>query len=100
MYKVVPYIIKEEVTWMSVEAWYSIIFDMSQIKRVYITTHFDTEAIRAWHDYMIESHWFSALKDGLKVKWIEINNWKNLSDELKVLEHKLTLERQQILYLS
>ena len=30
---------------------------------------------------------------------IEIDNWENPSDELKVLEYKLTAEKQEILYI-
>lgn len=74
-------------------------FDMSQIKRVYFTTHFDTEVIRAWQGHTIESRWFCSVKGSFQVKLIEIDNWKNPSDELKVLEYKLTTEKQEILYI-
>jgi dTDP-4-dehydrorhamnose 3,5-epimerase-like enzyme len=74
-------------------------FDMSQIKRVYFTTHFDTEVIRAWQGHTIESRWFCSVKGSFLVKLIEIDNWKNPSDELKVLEYKLTTEKQEILYI-
>ena len=74
-------------------------FDMSQIKRVYFTTHFDTEVIRAWQGHTIESRWFCSVKGSFQVKLIEIDNWKNPSDELKVLEYTLTAEKQEILYI-
>jgi len=74
-------------------------FDMSQIKRVYFTTHFDSEVIRAWQGHTIESRWFCTVKGSFQVKLIEIDNWKNPSDELKVLEYKLTTEKQEILYI-
>ena len=45
-------------------------FDMSQIKRVYFTTHFDTEVIRAWQGHTIESRWFCSVKGSFQVKLI------------------------------
>ena len=74
-------------------------FDMSQIKRVYFTTHFDTEVIRAWQGHTIESRWFCSVKGSFQVKLIKIDNWKNPSDELKVHEYELTTEKQEILYI-
>ena len=74
-------------------------FDMSQIKRVYFTTHFDTDIIRAWQGHTIESRWFCAVKGAFQVKLIEIDNWENPSDELKVLEYNFSEEKQEILYI-
>jgi len=74
-------------------------FDMSQIKRLYFTTHFDTEVIRAWQGHTIESRWLCSVKGSFQVKLIEIDNWENPSDQLKVLEYKLTTEKQEILYI-
>ena len=37
-------------------------FDMSQIKRIYFTTHLDTEVIRAWQGHTIQSRWFCCVK--------------------------------------
>ena len=45
-------------------------FDMSQIKPVYFTTHFDTEVIRAWQGHTIESRWFCSVKGSFQVKLI------------------------------
>lgn len=74
-------------------------FDMSPIKRVYFTTHSDTEVIRAWQGHTIQSRWFCSVKGSFVVKLIEIDNWGNPSNELKVLEYKLTAEKQEILYI-
>ena len=74
-------------------------FDMSQIKRVYFIKHFDTEVIRAWQGHTIESRWFCAVKGSFIVKLIEIDNWENPSNQLKVLEYKLNAEKQEILYI-
>lgn len=74
-------------------------FDMSPIKRVYFTTHFDIEVIRAWQGHTIESRWFRCVNGGFNVKLVEIDNWENPSDDLKVFEYELTAEKQEILYI-
>lgn len=72
-------------------------FDMSPIKRVYFTTHFDTNVVRAWQGHTIESRWFRCLNGSFTVKLVEIDNWKNPSDDLKVFEYELTADKQEIL---
>ena len=74
-------------------------FDMSPIKRVYFTTHFDIEVIRAWQGHTIESRWFRCVNGGFNVKLVEIDNWENPSYDLKVFEYELTFEKQEILYI-
>ncbi|WP_046755340.1 dTDP-4-dehydrorhamnose 3,5-epimerase family protein [Kordia jejudonensis] len=74
-------------------------FDMSSIKRVYFTTHFDTEVIRAWQGHIIESRWFRCVQGSFSVKLVAIDNWENPSDDLKVYEYELTAEKQEILYI-
>ena len=74
-------------------------FDMSPIKRVYFTTHCDIEVVRAWQGHTIESRWFRCVNGGFNVKLVEIDNWENPSDDLKVIEYELTSEKQEILYI-
>lgn len=74
-------------------------FDMSRIKRIYFTTHFDTQTIRAWQGHKIESRWFICVHGAFTVKLIRINDWDNPSDQLEVLEYQLTNKKQEILYI-
>ncbi len=74
-------------------------FDMSPIKRVYFITHFDTDVVRAWQGHTIESRWFYCVKGSFIVKLVEIDNWEEPSDSLKVYEYKLIADKQQILYI-
>ena len=74
-------------------------FDMSPIKRVYFTTHYDIEVVRAWQGHTIESRWFRCVNGGFNVKLVEIDNWENPSNDLKVFEYELTAEKQEILYI-
>ena len=43
-------------------------FDLSKVKRLYKTTHFDTETIRAWQVHEIETKWFHCIKGSFEVK--------------------------------
>jgi dTDP-4-dehydrorhamnose 3,5-epimerase-like enzyme len=74
-------------------------FDMTQVKRVYFTTHFDPNVIRAWQGHTIESRWFCSVKGSFHVKLIKIDDWEKPSDQLKVLEYELTSEEQEILFI-
>ena len=74
-------------------------FDMSSIKRMYFTTHFDTGVVRAWQGHTIESRWFYCVKGSFIVKLVKIDNWMAPSESLKVYEYKLTADKQQILYI-
>ena len=72
-------------------------FDMSPIKRVYFTTHSDTDTVRAWQGHTTESRWFLCVKGSFTVKLVAIDNWENPSDNLKVYEYKLSSKKQEIL---
>ena len=74
-------------------------FDMLPIKRVYFTTHFDTETVRAWQGHIIESRWFICTAGSFTVKLVEIDDWENPSDDLKVYEYELSAGKQEILYI-
>ena len=100
MNRVKPYIIKgENYTDERGELDFYNDFDMSQIKRVYFTIHRDKEVIRAWQGHKIESRWFCSIKGSFLVKLIEIDNWRDPSNVLRVIEYKLTSEKQEILYI-
>jgi dTDP-4-dehydrorhamnose 3,5-epimerase len=74
-------------------------FDMSPIKRVYFTTHFDINVIRAWQGHIIESRWFVCVQGSFTVKLVAIDDWENPSDDLKVYEYELSAEKQEVLYI-
>ena len=74
-------------------------FDMSLIKRVYFTTHYKKNIVRAWQGHKIESRWFCCVNGSFIVKLIEIDNWDSPSNDLKVFEYKLTTNKQEILYI-
>lgn len=74
-------------------------FDMSNIKRVYFTKHFDTNVIRAWQGHKIESRWFISIQGSFKVKLIKIKNWEAPKEQLQVLEYTLSDKKPQILFI-
>jgi len=74
-------------------------FDMSPIKRIYFTTHFNTNVVRAWQGHIIESRWFLCVKGSFTVKLVAIDDWENPSDDLKVHQYKLSSKKQEILHI-
>ena len=41
----------------------------------------------------------SLIDKNINLKLVEIDNWENPSDDLKVIEYELTSEKQEILYI-
>jgi dTDP-4-dehydrorhamnose 3,5-epimerase len=74
-------------------------FDMSPVKRVYFTTNLETNTIRAWQGHIVESRWFVCVSGSFNVKLIEIDDWKNPSEDLKVYEYELSVNKQEVLYI-
>jgi dTDP-4-dehydrorhamnose 3,5-epimerase len=74
-------------------------FDMSPVKRVYFTTNLETNTIRAWQGHIVESRWFVCVSGSFNVKLIEIDDWKNPSEDLKVYEYELSANKQEVLYI-
>lgn len=74
-------------------------FDMSLIKRVYFTTHFNTDIVRAWQGHKIESRWFICVKGAFNVKLVAIDDWDNPSENLKVHEYTLSSNKPAVLYI-
>lgn len=73
-------------------------FDLSEIKRVYFTTHPDTNTIRAWQGHKIESRWFICVSGSFQIKLIEIDDWENPSEDLHVYHYELKAEKPQVLF--
>lgn len=72
-------------------------FDLSPIRRVYFTTHFNTNIIRAWQGHKIEKRWFLCTKGSFLIKLIKVDDWENPSKTLKNKEYILSDKSQQIL---
>lgn len=73
-------------------------FDMSRIKRFYITANINTNLIRAWQGHKIESRWFYCIQGRFDVKIVKIDNWENPSRKLNVNEYILSSETPQVLF--
>jgi len=72
--------------------------DMSLIKRVYFTSHFNTDVIRAWQGHKIESRWFICVEGSFKVKLVAIDDWDNPSENLKIHHYTLSANEPAALY--
>ena len=74
-------------------------FNMSPIKRVYFTTHFNLDVVRAWQGHTVESRWFICVSGSFNVKLIKIDNWEAPSNLLPVENYVLNSEKKQVLYI-
>jgi dTDP-4-dehydrorhamnose 3,5-epimerase len=72
--------------------------DMSLIKRVYFTTHFDTDVVRAWQGHKIESRWFICVKGSFIIKLVAIDDWDNPSETPKTHQYTLSENEPAALY--
>ena len=73
-------------------------FDMSVIKRIYFTTDYDINTVRAWQGHTIESRWFVYIKGSFNIKLIKIDNWENPSLNLPIENYILSQYSQEVLY--
>lgn len=74
-------------------------FDMTPIKRVYFTKHFDTNTVRAWQGHIIEIRWFICVSGSFKIKLVKVDDWQNPSENLIAEEFILNESQQKILYI-
>lgn len=74
-------------------------FNMSPIKRVYFTTHFNLDVVRAWQGHTVESRWFICVGGSFNVKLIKIDNWEAPSNLLPVENYVLNSEKKQVLFI-
>jgi dTDP-4-dehydrorhamnose 3,5-epimerase-like enzyme len=74
-------------------------FNMSPIKRVYFTTHFNLDVVRAWQGHTVESRWFICVSGSFNVKLIKMDNWEAPSNLLPVENYVLNSEKKQVLFI-
>ena len=73
-------------------------FNALGIKRVYTIENESLDFLRAWQGHQIEQRWFSAVAGSFKIKLIEIDEWKNPTKDLPILEFILNSENLDILH--
>ena len=74
-------------------------FSLSNIKRMYMTTQYDINVVRAWQGHKIESRWFFCVQGHFTVKLIPIDNWENPSEDLQAMTFELDEGIPQVLYI-
>lgn len=72
-------------------------FHFENIKRFYTITHPDTSTIRAWQGHQRETKYFYVTKGSFIINWIEIDNWVQISKDLKINAHTLSDTQSEIL---
>ena len=73
-------------------------FNALGIKRVYTIENESLDFLRNWKGQQIEQRWFSAVAGSFKIKLIEIDDWKNPTKDLPILEFILNSENLDILH--
>ena len=72
-------------------------FDLSPIKRMYFTSHYNVNTVRAWQGHKVEKRWFFCVKGSFTVKAIVIDDWENPSKELKIHTFILKENKPEVL---
>ncbi|WP_316844677.1 WxcM-like domain-containing protein [Pedobacter psychrodurus] len=75
-------------------------FDMTPIRRFYITEPIDTDSIRAWQGHKKEQKWFFVLEGSFKVILVEPDDWDQPSKDLPYKEFALHANTNEILNIS
>jgi len=71
--------------------------DLSDIKRFYRITHFDTTTIRAWQAHQREMKIFHCLSGSFMVHLIKIDDWENPSEDLQPISFTLSGTDSEVL---
>lgn len=74
-------------------------FNADEIKRVYFTTHYETETIRAWQGHKIESRWFICVRGSFQIKVIKVDDWDEPSNHLRANSYMLKADNLEVLYI-
>ena len=74
-------------------------FDLSRIKRFYITTNASINIIRAWQGHKIESRWFYCVQGSFDVRLIKIDNWNNPSKTQQLETFKISSNKAEVLHI-
>ncbi len=73
-------------------------FNMSEVKRMYITAPSNDTVLRAWQGHKKEQKWFYCIKGKFEIFTLKPNNWSNPSRELEVLKFELEESTSKVLH--
>ena len=72
-------------------------FDMSLIKRFYISEHSDVTIVRAWQGHRKEQKWFFVTEGSFKLVLVEPDSWTKPSTNLSFQEFVLEAKSNEII---
>jgi len=72
-------------------------FDASEIKRIYTIENHSSDFIRGWQGHKIEQRWFACIQGEFEISVIELDDFKNPSEDLII--SKYVLENKELTYL-
>lgn len=73
-------------------------FDMSEVKRMYMTTPTIANPWRAWQGHKIEQKWFYCTRGRFEVYTVKPDNWENPSKDLEISMFELEDQSSKILH--
>lgn len=72
-------------------------FVLDEVKRFYIIEHSDIKTIRAWQGHQFEKKWLYVLTGSFDVRWVQIKDMHNPSQNLKVKTRIISSDISEIL---
>lgn len=72
-------------------------FDASEIKRIYTIENHSPNFVRGWQGHKIEQRWFACMKGEFEISVIELDDFKNPSEDVTI--SKYILEDKELTYL-
>lgn len=74
------------------------VFDMKDVKRMYMISHFDTEFRRKWRGHKIEQRWFFVTKGSFEIHVVEIDDFEKPDHDLEIKTYILSVNDPQVLH--
>lgn len=74
--------------------------NLGEVKRMYVVENEDTNLVRAWQAHKVEKRWFVAIDGIFEIKLVEIDDFENPSENLKLEKFVLSAETMDCLYIQ
>ncbi|MFC4209922.1 hypothetical protein ACFOWA_01935 [Pedobacter lithocola] len=72
-------------------------FDMSLVKRFYVTEQLDTSIVRGWQGHKKEQKWFYVVNGTFKLILVKPDDWENPSENLPFEEFILEASANRVI---
>jgi len=73
--------------------------DISRMVRFYILENSNEHRIRGWHGHKLDDKCYYCLQGSFRVSYVKIDDWDNPSEDLSLVSHILSAEKDEALYI-